>query len=279
MAEAGLEAVRRWPGLRGGDAEISVLIPCWHAEQTIRGALNSVEAQQGLPDEVAVEIVVVIDGRPEDQRAVHDWIMEVGERRRWSLTMICLRRNLGPGGARQVGDQYCTGRFLAFLDDDDVWHQDKLAIQWGWHVSHPGRIASSHGYGVSAREQDVKFRRLLIGGYNLATPTLMIRRSLWPWEPEPYRFGEDWLMLAMIASLQPIKVLQNNLAWRSPLAPPLMKDEHSLSRKRIMLRFGKIRSTMILSRRGLLSPLWLPLSLVWDLLMAGRRALLDLAGR
>ena len=55
--------VTRWPGLMGATAvEISVLIPCWHAELTIGGALDSVEAQQGLPEHVGVEVVVVVDG-------------------------------------------------------------------------------------------------------------------------------------------------------------------------------------------------------------------------
>ena len=62
--------VTRWPGLTA--VEISVLIPCWHAELTIGGALDSVEAQQGLPEQVGVEVVVVVDGRQEDRQARDD---------------------------------------------------------------------------------------------------------------------------------------------------------------------------------------------------------------
>jgi len=39
-----LEEVTRWPGRSGATAEISVLIPCWHGEETIGGALDGVEA-------------------------------------------------------------------------------------------------------------------------------------------------------------------------------------------------------------------------------------------
>ena len=61
---AELEEVTRWPGLAEARAvEISVLIPCWHAELTIDGALDSVEAQQGLPEHVGVEVVVVVAER------------------------------------------------------------------------------------------------------------------------------------------------------------------------------------------------------------------------
>ena len=269
--------VTRWPGLTEATAvEISVLIPCWHAELTIGGALDSVEAQQGLPEHVGVEVVVVVDGRQEDRQAVCCWIESKSSARRWAITMVCLRQNFGAGGARKAGYRHCSGAFLAFLDDDDVWQTRKLALQWGWHQANPERIASGHGYNTIPKGHEVSFTRLLIGGYSLATPTLMIRRALWLYGPEPYRFGEDWLMLAMIASMQPIIVLPQNLAWRSLKAPPLMDDIYSLSRQRRELRAGKLKRVVVLCQRGALNPIWLPPLLVWNLLLAVRRWLLDL---
>ena len=35
----------------------------------------------------------------------------------------------GGGGARQLGTEHARLPWLAYLDDDDVWHPDKLAIQ------------------------------------------------------------------------------------------------------------------------------------------------------
>jgi len=274
---AELEEVTRWPGLEGATAVgMSVLIPCWHAELTIGGALDSVEAQQGLPGHVDVEVVVVVDGRQDDRQAVIRWIESKGNARRWAITMVCLTQNCGAGAARQAGYRHCSGTFLAFLDDDDEWHPKKLALQWGWHQANPGQIASGHGYNIIFKGHAVSFRRLLIGRHTLATPTLMIRRALWPYEPEPYRFGEDTLMLAMIAMMQPIHVLSENLAWRSPKAPRLMDDSYSLSRQRLKLRAGKIKGIMILYQRGVLSPIWIPALLAWNLLLAIRRWLLDL---
>jgi glycosyltransferase involved in cell wall biosynthesis len=196
---------KHWPGYSSGTPEISVLIPCWHGEKTIAGCLDSVEAQIGLPLGVAVEIVVVADGRQQDAWAVEEWIHREGEARRLALTLVKLHENVGAGASRRSGYAYCRGRFLAFLDDDDVWHPRKLEVQWYWHQNNPERIASAHGYGAQTAERDRSFVRLIVGGCSLPTPTVMIRRSLWPYEPEPYRYGEDWLMLAMIARLQPIQ--------------------------------------------------------------------------
>lgn len=256
--------------------EISVLMPCWHAEDTIGGALDAVEAQEDLPGHLGVELVVVIDGRLEDQRAVHQWIQNRAAARCWPLTLITLHSNAGAGAARKLGYRYCQGQFLALLDDDDLWHPRKLALQWRWHQANPTHIASSHGYGYQPVEHAVGLVQLLIGGHRLPTPTLMIRRALWPHEPEPSRYGEDWLMLAMIAYRQPIHVLPRNLAWRSPAAPPPLADAYSLSRQRTKLRLGKISGLWILCQRGVLSPIWMPALLVWNSALALRRWVLDL---
>ena len=270
-----MQSVKHWPGRSDEAPEISVLIPCWHGEQTIAGALDSVEAQTGLPQGFGIEMVVVADGRQEDALAVEEWIHRCGETRRSALTLVQLAFNTGAGSARQFGYDFCRGQFLTFLDDDDIWHPSKLTVQWHWHQGNPDRIASAHGYGDVTSERDRSFVRLLIGGCRLPTPTVMIRRSLWPYEPEPYRYGEDWLSLAMIARLQPIKVLAGNLAWRSPLAPPVASDRYSLSRNRLGLRAGQLHAITALAGRGCLNPIWLPLLVFWSLVLTFRRWLLD----
>jgi glycosyltransferase involved in cell wall biosynthesis len=270
-----VEFVKDWRGCCEEPPEISVLIPCWHGEQTIAGALDSVEAQIGLPAAVGVEIVVVADGRPEDGWAVDAWIERLGDSRRSALTLVQLAGNVGAGAARRLGYRYCRGLLLTFLDDDDLWHPRKLAVQWHWHQKNPERLASAHGHGYQAAELDRSFARLLLGGCSLPTPVVMIRRSLWPYEPEPYRYGEDWLMLAMIARLQPIKVLAGNLSWRSTLALPLASDPYSLSRQRLRMRTSQLRSIRLLVERGCLHPIWMPLLGLWCLLLAFRRWLLD----
>jgi glycosyltransferase involved in cell wall biosynthesis len=269
--------VKHWPGCSCEAPEISVLIPCWHGELTLAGSLDSVEAQSGLPPELGVEIVVVADGRQEDGRIVEEWIQQRGETRAFALTLVQLADNVGAGAARRIGYAFCRGRFLAFLDDDDVWHPRKLSVQWQWHQDNLERIASAHGYDEQTAGRDRSFVRLLVGGCSLPTPTVMIRRSLWPYEPEPYRYGEDWLTLAMIARHQPIMVLPSNLAWRSKLAPPIASDPYSLSRHRLKLRAGKLRALWILVRRGCLNPIWMPVLAVWSLVLAFRRCLLDWA--
>ena len=40
-----------------------------------------------------------------------------------------IKRDLGPGLARNYGISISNGEYLAFIDSDDIWHEEKLDIQ------------------------------------------------------------------------------------------------------------------------------------------------------
>jgi len=98
---------------------ISVIIPVCDRPDELEAAIASVEAQDGL-DDVRIEIVVVDD-------AINKPLPESFARR--PLTLIRAGTNKGPAAARNLGLAASTGRFIAFLDSDDVWLADKLAQQ------------------------------------------------------------------------------------------------------------------------------------------------------
>ena len=293
--------IQRWLSLAWPDdaIEISVLIPCWHVDSTIAGALDSIAAQQGLPPRVHVEVILVVDGRSLDGSLIEQLIARRPMPFPFDLILITLSANLGAGMARRIGHAHSRGEFLAFLDDDDLWHPSKLALQWDWHQRYPEQICSGHGYRIESGESidadgvgclaslpyeschGIRFigrNRLLIGGSIIHLSTLMIRCSLWSDRPEPLRFGEDWLMLTMIALIQPIVLLPGDFAWRSAQVPPILLDPFSLSRQRWYLRCGKMQAIWILHQRGKLSFLLACILLAWNLLLLPRRYLLDAIG-
>jgi len=302
IATAEVVSVQHWAGTtsaaHGTDAmgasraiDVSVLIPCFHVTQTIRGALNSVADQRGLPDGFSIEVVLVVDGVPSDAEFIRALLEKDASPYRFSVTLIELRRNLGAGLARCQGWKHCRGSLVALLDDDDIWHPDKLAIQYALHQRCPTQIASGHLYnadypaGFGAEQQTdertlnpVSFNRLLLQS-RCPTPTLIIRRDLWPHGPERFRQGEDALMKLMIASYMPIIEMSQVLACRSPEAPPLAADVHSLSRNRLRGRLSHMRNYGILVVRGRLSIWVLPPLLAWSLMLWLRRFVLDLTAR
>ena len=98
--------------------DISCVIPCYNGERFLGAALDSVIAQTLPP----AEIIVVDDGSTDGSTA--DVAANYGSR------VTYLRQdNAGPAAARNRGLACARGDFVAFLDADDLWHQDKLARQ------------------------------------------------------------------------------------------------------------------------------------------------------
>jgi glycosyltransferase involved in cell wall biosynthesis len=95
-----------------------VVIPLYNGSRYIEEALESVFAQS-LP---ATEIIVVNDGSTDDGAGV-----AIVERlaRTHSLTLLH-KPNGGQSSARNMGVRESTSELIAFLDQDDVWHENHL---------------------------------------------------------------------------------------------------------------------------------------------------------
>jgi len=97
--------------------EVSVIIPTFNRAATLPRALESVLQQRG----VSFELLVVDDGSTDGTR---DLIARAGRDVRYFH-----QPNRGPAAARNLGIRNATGEFLAFLDSDDEWLPEKLAVQ------------------------------------------------------------------------------------------------------------------------------------------------------
>ena len=96
---------------------ISVLIAAYNAEGTLAETLASVLDQTLLPD----EIIVVDDGST-------DHTAKVAAAASNSVRVIG-QTNRGPAAALNLGVELATGDLLSFIDADDLWERNKLAIQ------------------------------------------------------------------------------------------------------------------------------------------------------
>jgi glycosyltransferase involved in cell wall biosynthesis len=98
---------------------ISVVIPSKNRKEFLQKAIESVIGQTYQN----VEIIVVDDG---SDIPLNSMLMEqFGEK------ITCLRHehSLGSPVARNTGASVARGDFIAFLDDDDIWKNDKLEKQ------------------------------------------------------------------------------------------------------------------------------------------------------
>ena len=94
----------------------SVVIPVFNRADVLGAALSSVLAQS----ERDFEIVVVDDGSRDDPKAVVDALCD-------PRIHYIAQDNRGGGAARNTGIAAARGRFIAFLDSDDVFLPEHLA--------------------------------------------------------------------------------------------------------------------------------------------------------
>lgn len=111
----------------------SVVIAAYNAEQTIIEAIDSVLAQS----EENFELIVVDDGSSDQtlplilQKACSDLRIKAVS-----------QNNQGVSAARNRGVAMARAPYLAFLDADDVWSCDKLAMHRRHHDQNPALDAS-----------------------------------------------------------------------------------------------------------------------------------------
>lgn len=120
------------------DEKVSIITPAYKAakviEETIRSVLD--QTYQNW------EMLIAEDCGPDETRAVVRGWQERDRR----ISLIALERNGGPAAARNAALARASGRWLAFLDSDDLWLPAKLERQLAFHRSQPDAKISFTGF-------------------------------------------------------------------------------------------------------------------------------------
>ncbi len=114
---------------------VSVIIPAYNAERTLRRAIDSALAQ----DYQAIEIIVVDDGSKDATSVV-----AAGYTHK-AVQVLQLSRNHGEGGVLNEGIAVAKGEYIAFLDADDEWLPSKLTRQIAALESNSAAIMATCG--------------------------------------------------------------------------------------------------------------------------------------
>ncbi len=96
---------------------VSVIIPTYNRGWIIKEAVDSVLSQNF----VDFELIVVDDGSTDNTRDILDAYK--------NDIKVFRHNNQGVSAARNRGIALASGRFVAFLDSDDLWLPDKLSMQ------------------------------------------------------------------------------------------------------------------------------------------------------
>ena len=167
---------------------VSVVIPVFNGERFLREAVESVLAQKYSP----LEIIMVDDGSTDGTADVARSLPET--------VRYLHQTNQGPAAARNRGIERAQGSLIAFADADDLWPEDKLALQLPYLMRDPAAEI------VMGRIQQVLLSET--GAENFAEPAFsvnlgsaIIRKSVFERVglfDETMRYSEDvdWFMRA-----------------------------------------------------------------------------------
>jgi len=106
---------------------VTVIIPTYNRAHFINEALNSVFAQIYRN----FEIIVVDDGSTDETSSILNSLRERG------LIRYIFQEHQGVSAARNRGIAESKGKYIAFLDSDDLFEPEKLEIQVEYMLNHP----------------------------------------------------------------------------------------------------------------------------------------------
>lgn len=123
--------------------EVSIIMPAFNCCRTIQASIDSVLSQTHKK----WELIIINDGSSDATGSVVKKYASLDER----IQVINLRKNLGAGPARNIAIVAAAGRFVAFLDSDDVWCPEKLQLQTEFMKANDYAFAY-HDYSIIDKE-------------------------------------------------------------------------------------------------------------------------------
>jgi len=186
-------------------APVSAIIPCFKCAETIERAVDSIAKQTLLPKEV----ILVNDASTDHTIDILKKLQNIYGKE-W-IKIIDLKKNVGPGQARILGLESASQDYLAFLDADDIWHPQKLEIQWSWmkdnpHINFSGHLRLTYQENLDLsdsslnglnREAEIISKKRLLTSHIFPTSSFLFKNCLSE-KFKPYYYGDDYLFLLEI---------------------------------------------------------------------------------
>ena len=247
--------------------ELSVVIPAYNREWSLRGTIDSL-----LACGVEAEILVVDDGST-------DRTVEVAQSY-GSRVVVLQQANGGPAGARNTGLKRATGSIISFLDSDDIWQPGLVPECLQAFRDHPDIdvLACEASFGnatdgyqpltpVTGRGEFAKlltnpigpklfkldrdpFMRLMIERMQVFLGSTFIRRTaldaIGPFDPALFG-GEDYELCLRLAATHPFAFLDRPLAQYEKHPGGISTNQERMSREFALAVRSIVRKPEILT--------------------------------
>jgi teichuronic acid biosynthesis glycosyltransferase TuaG len=158
---------------------VTIIMPAYKAAKYIEESIESVLSQTYQ----TWELIIVDDCSPDATREIISKYASRDKR----IKPIFLKKNSGPAVARNEGLKFARGRWIAFLDSDDIWISNKLSLQKKFQLKTCAVLTFTQFRRVSADKAEIGHLidvpdkldyRELLGNTVIATSTVLVDRSL-----------------------------------------------------------------------------------------------------
>ncbi len=179
--------------LHEDQCSVSIIMATNRGSSEIKGSIQSV-LDQTFKD---FELIIINDGGPETIKNIVDQFASD------KIRYIRLEKNVGSAKARNEAICHAKGKYIAYLDDDDVYYPDHLEVLTKALKKEGLRFAYTNSQGVLGELDDGEFKRskvafvwdkdfnpdTLVENLYITTCSIMHEKSVFK---EVGLFYEDW---------------------------------------------------------------------------------------
>ncbi len=215
--------------------KVSVVIPAYNSMAYLPETITSV-LNQTYTD---FEVVVVNDGSTDNTK---EWVSQIDD----SRIRLISQENRGLAGARNRGIEESQGKYLAFIDADDLWSPTKLAEQvkildnhpeigvvctWVTYVDEQG---NSTGRIVQNQHEGHIWHKLTESNLLECGSVAMVRQECFDrcgvFDRNLGSFVEDWDMWLRIAKYYQFKVVKKPLVSYRQIASSASRNWEGMAK-------------------------------------------------
>lgn len=195
---------------------VSIIMPAYNAQDYIKQSIQSVVKQTYNN----WELLIINDGSTDNTVSIVESFKD-------TRIVLFSQENSGVSRARNYGISKAKGDYIAFLDSDDLWKNNKLNVQVSYMKKHPDIVLSYTDYDSFKLQNEIiknkqlypfqienQHDRLLVFNY-IATLTVMLKKEIFQKVDgfDISLFGpEDWDLWIRIAKIGKIAFINQKLA-------------------------------------------------------------------
>lgn len=237
--------------------KISVILPYYKKKKYFNKCLNSAINQTYSNKEI---IIIFDDNEIKELNFIKNKISKFR-----NIKLIVNNKNLGVSRSRNIGISSSRGKYIAFLDSDDLWKKNKLELQMKFmkkeninfsHTDYEIIDKNDNPSGKMIIKKKLSYKNLL-KSCDIGLSTVIVKKSILPKNPfPPLKTKEDYVLWLKL-------VKKNEISGLNKLLTKWRKLENSLSSSVIQKIKDAFKVYFIYEKKNFFESCFLTFRLVW----------------